>query len=264
MKRKLSATIYIYGIFFNNSRYCYIGSTNNPAARYAGHLAQLRNQDHVKFMQNVYNKHGIRKFVVFKQTTTELGRLELEQKYFDFFAKHGYHLVNAITPKQSTESYEFAGMQEHRHMLSKASRKRWNRQVEHEKVSAATVAGMACDAVRAKISAGCKRAHVNNANYTAMYANAERNANVANGLRRAAAFRHKYGSSTVYRYNDTIGKFRNWMHFIIVNDIATVFVWDTRKVLFQCNVSDLPEGYNKARHETYNDLIFENNETKNS
>jgi hypothetical protein len=252
--------IYVYGIFFNVSaskkRYCYIGSSKHPYARFEEHRVKLVSNTHAKFMQCIYNSHGISKTVVFKQTTNEQGRLVLEQLYFDYFAKHDYILVNAIVPKQCTNNYAFAGLKHHRQLLANGAKGRWKKLNEHEKVSARTVEGMQSKHVRDKISAGCKLAHATSDKYKAMYANKQRNANVSAGLRQVATFRHVYGSSTVYRYHDAIGNFKNWMHFIIVNDQAIVYTWDTRIVLFTCKVNALPLGYIHVRHDNYKPLIF--------
>lgn len=57
-------------------------------------------------------------------------------------------------------------------------------------------------------------------------------------------FLRQYGTTSVYRYRYATAQFQPWMSFIIQpNDNVVVFQWDTRKVLFQCNVADLPTGY---------------------
>lgn len=52
-----------------------------------------------------------------------------------------------------------------------------------------------------------------------------------------------------------MNNFEPWMHFIIVNDIVTVFVWDTREVLFTCTSNDLQEGYVRAK-DNYKPLVI--------
>lgn len=128
----MSRTVYIYGIFFSNKR-LYIGSTIHPKIRLRQHNDEVYRLSLNRYKHNVWRKYGLNKFVVFKQTTDESGRKCLEQTYFDFFAKRGYELVNAITPEQSTASYMFAGLTEHRLKCSNAAKRRFMRPEEHRK-----------------------------------------------------------------------------------------------------------------------------------
>lgn len=60
-------------------------------------------------MQRVFNKYGIAKTVVFKRITDEQHRLQVEQEYYDFFAKRGWVLTNPMPPMTSRQTdYTFA------------------------------------------------------------------------------------------------------------------------------------------------------------
>jgi hypothetical protein len=69
-------------------------------------------------------------------------------------------------------------------------------------------------------------------------------------------FRNKYGTSSIYKYlydNDLV---RPYMHFIIVDGIAIVFIWDSRQIVYRVHVSDLANDYVKCcRHDSYGLLL---------
>ena len=219
-------------------------------------MQKLQSNSHAKYMQDIYNSHGIYKFVVFKQTTDEEHRLELEQKYYDYFARHNYILVNAIVPKQCTENYMFAGLAHHRQLLSKAQQRRYAKSYEHDKIAKRTYEQMQSEHVRSKISESCKRAH-SSVKYAEMYANPQRGLSISTGLKQTALFKKTYGTCKVYKYYDNIGDFKPYMHFIVQpNNNVIAFVWDTRQVVFQCDAADLPQGYVQVRHDSKQLLNF--------
>lgn len=71
-------------------------------------------------------------------------------------------------------------------------------------------------------------------------------------------FSAKYGTDgNVYRFCSDQGEFKTYMHFIKHFDgRATVYIWDTRKVVKQCKVSDLPTDYLPIDSDNYKELVF--------
>lgn len=131
--------------------------------------------------------------------------------------------------------------------MSMSSRRRWSRPEEYQKMSIATKAGMAKPEVRKKISDGV----------AASFADGMHARNIGIAASRRYRFLHKYTTMHVYHYKFAVGRFQPWMNFIIQTDgNVIVFQWDTRFVLFQCSIDDLPAGYAKT-HDSRYDLIFE-------
>lgn len=232
--------VHIYAIIFNgNRKYMYVGSTYRLSKRFGEHIGMLCNNCKSKFMQNVFNKHGIDRIVVFKRVTDEQHRLSLEQEYYDFFARHGWTLVNAVPPVMSMHAnYEFEALAETTAKRSAGQKRRFeqNPQLHAERST-----------------------NVHNANLR-MWANEEKRMQRVQALRNRKnpertrqrrallnKFRAKYGTLATYKYDKHVGSFEPWMHFIIQNDLVTAFAWDTRQVQFTCKVNDLPVGYARVK-----------------
>lgn len=357
---------YIYCLVFNGpKKYCYIGSTVNPAARRRHHERALERGVHSKYMQNVYNKYGIKTFIVFRRTTIDCIRTILEHEYYAFFMRHGWTCLNPEPPNKSLRQYYFesevvwethqrrseaakramsrpetkalmsrsvkhamsnpelrykiaesvrSSYTPERHVKSSESHKKlWlnedyrkrRRQAfidnnTHDKMSrSASIArkrqwseydyrtkmtetmrhvtstteykrnmsiavrrAQANEQVRKNISEGTKRGLANEKarqlrklRAKECWSSEEYRKKQSARWKSRASFKSAYHTTNVYHYRWTTERFEPWMHFIITNDVVTVFIWDTREVVFTCSITDLPDGYVRAS-DTYSMLIY--------
>lgn len=94
----------------------------------------------------------------------------------------------------------------------------------------------------------------------ATYAKPEVKAKMSLAARNRNLFKAEYGTVAVYRYPVQTEQYERYMHITFptkgeYKDLAVVFIWDTRKVLFIVQPELLPTGY-KQIHDSHEPLDF--------
>lgn len=94
--------VYFYVLLFGNN-WAYVGSSHQPMFRIVGdHMHDLQEGCHdSKWMQNIYNKHGLDDFYIFDFCTDEDHRTAVEQLAYNYVKSTGCKMCNAILPKKS-------------------------------------------------------------------------------------------------------------------------------------------------------------------
>jgi hypothetical protein len=258
MSKDLSKQYYIYVLYFGNN-YVYVGSTNDTNRRINSHLKQLQSGIHYnQFMQRVYNKYGLIKYEVQDFLVSAKHCIGTEQLVYDEFIGDGYKVCNLFPPvseKVSIATKKALNTPEMHKRLSDIAK--YNQSLPHVKMKhmIATKEGLNKPGVQKRKSESIK------ANYLTEYGyNAEKrsiaasefrkNATVIERYKNISTFKSNHGTSTIFKYLEptTINEFtfEDWHHFIIQkNGNVIVFLWDTRKVVFQCSQELLKDGYAK-------------------